>query len=533
MKMIKRIMSGVALTATLLSSVACGNTGTGNEGTPATTSKDKVKLQWYINFSWFPTKWGEDPVSQKITELTGVDIEYIVPAGNEAEKLSTMIASDTLPDLLTLGWWEGLFNDMISGDMLQPLNKLAETYKSDFTKVAVPERLNWYTRDDGNVYGYPNASFSPSDYKNMKTIESNQTFLVRKDIYEAIGSPNMSTPEGFLDALSKAKEKFPTVDGQALIPFGLHEFTDQGNFSLETFLMNYLAIPFEKDGKIYDRFTDPEYIAWLKTLRKANEMGLIAKDIFVDKRAQMEEKIAQKRYFAMLYQWTDCQAQLKTLYTADPNQTYIAVDGPKNSKQDPHTINGPGIAGWTLTSISKKSKYPDKALELMTFMMGEEGQKLIWAGIEGQTYDVVNDKIVFKPEVLDLVNKDRAAYDKKYGGSTTHWMLMDNAFANAKGYTTPDEEPGLSIKKWTTSYAQNNSAYEYLPFVAETPEAKAGLKIDAEKGKVIPQLILAKSDEEFDKMYSDFLKFRQENGIDLILAEQQKQMDANKKRLNK
>ncbi len=33
--------------------------------------------------------------------------------------------------------------------------------------------------------------------KEHDDIISNQTFLVRKDIYEAIGSPDMTTPEGF------------------------------------------------------------------------------------------------------------------------------------------------------------------------------------------------------------------------------------------------------------------------------------------------------------------------------------------------
>ncbi len=47
---------------------------------------DEVTFTWYLNFSWFPNQWGVDATSQYITEKTGVDIEFIVPAGNEAEK---------------------------------------------------------------------------------------------------------------------------------------------------------------------------------------------------------------------------------------------------------------------------------------------------------------------------------------------------------------------------------------------------------------------------------------------------------------
>ena len=81
----------------------------------------------------------------------------------------------------------------------------------------------WYTQEDGHVYGYPNASFTPEDYVKYKgKIVSNETFLVRKDIYEALGKPDMTTPEGFLKALRAAKKKFPKAGELTLIPFGTH-----------------------------------------------------------------------------------------------------------------------------------------------------------------------------------------------------------------------------------------------------------------------------------------------------------------------
>ena len=71
---------------------------------------------------------------------------------------------------------------------------------------------------------------SPKDFAKYKEVKpSNQTFLVRKDMYEAIGKPDMRTPEGFLKALKMAKEKYPSVNGQPLIPLGLNEFTNAGN----------------------------------------------------------------------------------------------------------------------------------------------------------------------------------------------------------------------------------------------------------------------------------------------------------------
>ena len=158
---------------------------------------DKVTLSWYMNFSWFTTPWGENLVSKKITEETGVNIEFIVPAGNEAEKLNSLIASDTLPDLVTLGRYEQQVPQIIDACLVYALDELADQYDPYFYEVASPECIGWYTQEDGHIYGYPNSSYTPADSEKYDNISSNQTFLVRKDIYEAIGSPDMTTPEGF------------------------------------------------------------------------------------------------------------------------------------------------------------------------------------------------------------------------------------------------------------------------------------------------------------------------------------------------
>ncbi|HHW58444.1 MAG TPA: extracellular solute-binding protein [Clostridia bacterium] len=489
-----------------------------------------ITFDWYVNFSWFTAKWGEDAVSKYVTDKTGVSINFIVPAGNEEEKLNTMIASGQLPDFITLGWWEDAVKKMIEGQLVLPLNKLADQYDMYFFKVANPEKLAWYKQDDGNVYEYPNASSSPKDFDKYKDLKpSNQTFEVRKDIYEAIGSPDMRTPEGFLNALKAAKEKFPTVDGQPLIPLGLHEFTDTGNYSLESYLQNFLAIPMIKDGKLYDRYTDPEYIRWLKTLRKANEMGLLSKDIFIDKRPQMEEKIAQGRYFAMLYQRSDFTQQQQALYAKDPNKIYIAIDGPSNSKLDTPTLAGDSISGWTVTLISKNVKDPARAIRFLSYLISEEGQRDLYLGIKGVTWDTIDGKDQFKSEILNLLNTDRAQFDQKYGASFKYWMLMDTNMILQ--WAPPTAEPFKQLEDWTKGKTVSFAAFDGINPTGSSEEGVAANKIAQLWGKTLPKLLLAKSDEEFDKIFNDFLKKREEYGYEKVLKYQQMKYEENLKKL--
>lgn len=489
-----------------------------------------ITFDWYLNFAWFPNKWGVDPTSQYVTKKTGVDINFIVPAGNENEKLNTLIASGKLPDFITLGWYEDGVKKMIEGDLVLPLNKLAEEYDPYFFKVSDPDKLNWYTQEDGNVYGYPNSSSSPKDYEQYgDTYVSNQTFVVRKDMYEAIGSPDMRTPEGFLNALKAAKEKFPQIDGQPMIPLGLHEFTAVGNDSLEQYIQNFLAIPREKDGKLYNRETDPEYVRWLKTLRQANQDGLLAKDIFIDKRAQMEEKIVQGRYFAMLYQRTDFAAQLGTLYQKDPNKIYIAVDGPANTNLDAPRLNGPSISGWTVTLISKDVKDKARAIKFLSYLNSEEGQKDLFLGEKGVSYDTIDGVDQFLPEAFELMNTDRAAFDKQYGSSFTFWMLQNTNITQQ--WAPKSVEPYKQLEDWTRGKTVSNSEFDLIDPLANSDEGIILGKIKDLRGKTLPKLLMASSEAEFDKIWNDYIKKQEELGLDKVMAFQQTKYEENKKKL--
>lgn len=545
MKKLKKIALATLCAASMLSVAftSCSKGSAEKTGTvPGTddvpgwklNAQTPITFDWYINFSWFARHWGDSKVSKYITEKTGVNINFIVPAGNEAEKLNTMIAGDALPDLITLGWYEGQVPMMIDSDLVYPLDELAKKYDPYFFKIANPDKLGWYRQDDGHVYGYPNASYTPADYENYAgKLTSNETFLVRKDMYEALGRPDMTTPEGFLNALRAAKEKFPTVGGLPLIPFGTAEFTDVGNNQLQGVLEHFLSINPEKDGKFRDAalgLTDePEYIRWLKTFRKAHEEGLIPTDIFVDKRSQIEEKAGQGRYFCMLYQNWDMQAPQNALYARDPNMVYIAVDGPKNSHGDEPQLAGGSIAGWTITLISKNCKDKARAIQFLTYLISEEGQMDTNFGIPDVTYTMVDGVPTLTPEVKDLDSNDKNKQETDVGLLYTYWMLMDTAWQAQWGveYAPSLGQPQL----WTRPYVRSYAVYDGLTLPVGSDEDLMYQEIQRRWGKVLSNLIRAGSDEEFDQIIDDYNKYKLDKGYEKVQEYQTELMKKNKAKL--
>lgn len=510
----------------------CSNAGQNEDGAAEQAkteeAEDEITLDWYVNYSWFTTAWGDNAVSQKITEETGINIRFMTPAGNESDKFNALIASDSLPDIITLGWWETQLDEMIEKDMVYALNELAEQYDPCFFEEADPIVCDWYTKEDGNLYCYPNSTYTPEDYEMYDNIGSNQTFLVRKDIYEAIGSPDMTTLEGFSDAVRKAAEAFPDVDGEPLIPIGAHIFDQTGCVSFDQYLQNFLAVPYEKDGEFYDRYTDPDYIEWLKMFRQLGEEGYLKDDIFIDQRTQMEEKIAQGRYFCMIYQRTDMADQEKTLYANTPERIYIAVDGPRNANGDDHMLPGSGLNGWTVTLISKNCERPDRAIELFSYLMSEHGQMMTYLGVEGVTYDLVDGSPVLKKEVQELLDRDRLKYDQLYGGDNAYWMFQNNVMQ--KQWESEEEGPLKQMEEWTYPFTHYLAQYE-IKMDSNTEAGYAYSQIQSLWSETLPKLLLASTEEAFDQILEEFVQERDRLGYEKVVEESTRQIMETREKL--
>ena len=520
-----------------------GSIGSDSPDIPGwTLNVDKpIQFDWYIHFNWFTRQWGTSRVSQYITAKTGVDVRFLTPAGAEDDRLNTMIAGGVLPDFITLGWWAGQIPLMIDAGLLYALNELAELYDPFFFTVANPDRLAWYTHADGNVYGYPNASFTASDIERFQgQLTSNQTFLVRKDMYEALGRPDMTTPEGFLNALRRAREMFPTIGGQPLIPLTFGPFDATGNTTLQSYLLNFLAIPPETPcGMFYDPDlgpTHPDYIMWLRTFRQAASEGLIPMDVFVNNRPQIEELAAQGRFFAMLYQNWDMQAPQHARFAIDPNTIYIAVDGPRNSAGDPHTLASGAISGWTLTLISRNVRDRPRAIQFLSYMLSEEGQMTLFFGVPEDnpfgiepTFTWVDGVPTLLPEIAYMDRYDKNRQEIEIGVQFTYWMLMNNpwTFQFPREYSPALAQPQL----WTRPFVTSFSVYDRLDMEPGSDYALIRAAIQRRWGQDLPRLILAPTDAEFDRIWNDFQTFKMAQGFERLQARQTELLNANRVRL--
>lgn len=492
--------------------------------------KDKehaAKLKWYVNFDWYArSKWGMDVVSKQIKEDMNIEVEFV---NGGDEKLNTMMAGGDLPDIITFDRQLQAANN--ASKFALPLNKLSEKYDPYFlAEAAKPDTVKWYTEKDGNFYGYPSFSTTTDDYKN-KGVQGDQSFIVRRDIYEKIGKPDMTTPEGFLAALKKAQEVQPTAeDGSKLVPFALTapDIANGKADALTWALQDFLNVPTLKNNKVYDRDSDAEYVKWLEVFRQAYNEGLISNDQFSDNDNTNKEKLSQGKYFAYLTSNTKgINESMSHNNKRNAEQNYVAIDGPKNSKGETSKFSGGNIGGWTQTFITTSTKDPQKAMELLTYMTSKYGTMVTAFGTEGKTYNMENNKAVFTEDTLNVRNNDIAKFDKEYGMGS-YWQVGNDNYAIEMG-----QKPSKTIEQMV-DWASDKLAPR---FELEDINPKSGssarnlTKINNQKVQALVSVIEAKSDKEGKKVWDDYLASRNNNGWDKIVDFQNDKVNENIKKL--
>ncbi|SEN58711.1 extracellular solute-binding protein [Paenibacillus sp. OK076] len=487
-----------------------------------------VNLTWFVGAEWYGHTWGESLTSEYVTQKTGVNIEFEVSTGEPSEMLSRMLTTGSLPDLITIGSWESAVNKLRESNLIYPLEELAKQYDPYFYKVAGDGALQWYRQEDGHTYVIPNDAYSPEQMRATGLTGANQTFLVRKDLYESMGKPDLSTPKGFLNALQLLKNQYPVYKGQLISPFWA-----QGNasYGMTEYLQNLLAIPHEQNGKVYDRMTDPDYIQWLKTFRTAYEQGLINVDFLVDSSAQVQEKTNYAQYFMMIREWTDI-ADLNSKLAVRTNQSsyYIAVDGPRNSRGESAKLFPGSMDGWMVTMISKSTKNPERAIRFLTYLASEEGQRDVFLGKEGETWAMVNGKPQLKAEMVQLLDTDRERLEKEYGIMDTYWMLRNPAFVNQ---WRPEKAPSVKqMEDFANKQADMDSGiYKGIDPVGDSDIALSWSRISQNWEEVLPELITAKDEAAFDKIFENFLTRRVNYGFNQVMEYRQTELEARKAKM--
>lgn len=511
----------------LLCLMVCDTPQKAVEAVGVVSEVDQSELEWKADTSPFTFRqyfygswateyvWKNQYAAKLATEKTGVKIDRFLATGNDDDYLNTMIAANDLPDSLMLDWNKPVVAKLIKGGMLYSITDLINEYCPKFWNILDKEMVQYHSVD-GKLWYLPNIYTTVESMENGVPDHQIRPWFVRKDIYRAIGEPRLDSPDDWVTAMKLAKEKYPDIYPLGLEKFDVNTEGFRGSRSMDFLIYAYSPDLYKEiikdDKKIMEYpMRNKGFIEAFRFLNRLNREGLFDPQLLIYKQEQYEEKLYGARYFVASQFTSDLYGKFnpKIASTLGQDMIYDYYNVVRVGGRDPKFPYS-RLMGWQGFFITKNAKNPERIIKFAEYGWSDEGQMDFRYGKLGETYNMVDGLPELTQKITDQQKADNAAFKAEWGFecSTLLWRtgeLWDQASTRAFIKNQPED---YAARKRLLKY--NNDIYnlgiENIEPEGSTTEGVIHAKVKDLWNKTIPKLVLAKNNNEFDKIYKEFLK---------------------------
>jgi len=515
--------------------------GSNNSGSNSgSDTKEEITIDIYddaANFNGEQVGWFGKIVKDKFN----IKLNIIAPQVVGQDVYSARTAAGNLGDIVILDPTE--FNDCLSTGLIKDISADIWNYSNLSQYKGQIETVNkGLPGNNGQIYAIPcEMTNTAANVRSEDTIYSSP--LLRWDLYQELGAPEIKDLDGLLDVLKQMKDKHPTNDaGDPAYPFVLWKDWD-GNDGMIG-IANVVQLTTWYGEKIKgsailkpdDTFTPitdktASYYKILKFLNKGYQMGLVDPESKTEDWGVVWGKMGAGRMYLMWYSWQvgawNTQDRLNdgTAYIFVPvqDQTYYA---------DADAYYGSGRL-WGIGSQVDDAKYK-RILEFLDWYASPEALEYQHAGIKDFTYKVESDGKYMA--INENANMDNLPVPAEYGGAgyqdgenkINQWIVgavstnPNTGEGYAKGYWSHYKEAtsGKTKQEWQAKFnaaepidwMRNNGKLLISPNVAvslESDSTDSALwrnQCNQELCDASWKMIFAENDAQFDQMWDEMVK---------------------------
>lgn len=355
--------------------------------------------------------WNDIMIWNKYADMTNINVNWeMVPFNSLKEKRNLALASGDLPDAFHTASLSNLdiFKYGQQGSFIK-LNDLIDEYAPNLKKLfeEYPEVEKGITFPDGNIYSFPTI-FSPE-------FESLQLYLkswIREDWLEALDMDMPETTEEYYQYLKAVKEEDPNGNGKAdEIPLGTQSIDSVVNWLRGSFGVGNRGVaqidvdPETDEMRFYP--TSDGYKELLEYIHKLYSEGLIEKNIFTIDDEQYIANGSEGLYGSTIY---NTPVELFGGKDAKNYTGMSSLEGPHGDKL--FTMLSSPVAGMGGFVITDQNENPAATVRWMDYFYSDEGAKLFFMGVEGETYKEEKDgEIEYLDKITD--SKDGLTLDQE------------------------------------------------------------------------------------------------------------------------
>ncbi|MDO5424398.1 MAG: extracellular solute-binding protein [Eubacteriales bacterium] len=323
-----------------------------------------------------------------------------IPASDYETKISTVLASGDLPDVLG-GVTSEKIAQYVGTGMFLNLSDYQDIATDYFDLMYADDRVDETKKveHDGSLYGFQKLEYYRVPIASM--------IALRMDLLEEQGIETPTTFEEYYDALLKIKEAHPEMygfssrNGTNYLIGAFAYAMGTGGFPLFQTTRGMYYEP-NTDSYIYGP-TSENFTRVVEFLRQAYEDGLLDPDY---------ASMSKDDYFAKLSNGTmmsiyDNNSFIGRVYNValaeiDENAYFDVLEPLENEDGEVRSYRYEKDWPNNNTVISSRTKYPERVVELFNWMYSEEGMMCTNFGEEGTDYTIADDgTIVTSQELLD------------------------------------------------------------------------------------------------------------------------------------
>lgn len=468
---------------------------------------EPLTVSLYGHYDWYAAPpWGEDEVSKWIKDNKQLTMNFIPSGNNAKQKLTTMMSTKELPDVIWLDRGSAEYEMLQKGGLLVALDEYMEKYPN--LKTYLTEgTANLLRAEDGKLYQFPNW------YTNQDKPQGNAGYVVNKKIYEELGSPKLETTDDLYDYLKAVKAKY----GNAIVPFEPDQTIDGqgldvlysafGEGALNRWVGNR---SYPQGDKLASIFKDPVYRESMQYASKLFREGLMSQDAMTQTRDQIKEKILNGKVavYACSNPTEFAATGNETLKAKDPSAGYfmikpLAKPGLDRGKIYPGTY---ATLGWNVAVITKSAKDPEKVFAMLDWMTGPEGMSVLnwgppgkyWEGVQGDGITPVF-KDAYWQDPKGLAELQTITNNLIWVGNTVFTDLSKATYEA----TLPDDKRSWTLKyQYEVTWPSHADATEYAN-LSPAKNSEAGIAQTAVEDifkESRAAALFAKSDDEVTKI---------------------------------
>lgn len=446
--------------------------------------------------------WGEDDVSKKITEDTGISFDVTKTIDNQ--QIHVVFASGDYPDIV---YGDSIYN-YANADTALAWDVLIEEYAPEFRYQLDVEEKFVNLRDDGHYYTIRSHFNRKQDYENKYLLPSGgePTLHIRQDIMEELGNPELESLEDLLNIYEMVKENYPD-----LIPFLAYPgypTTFKENFGFQR------SADYDENGAYRDNFSIPGYIEYYKFMNTLYNEGYMPIESFSYKHEQFIQVVDNGDCFSMLFNTSLSDATNEKFDVRDvEGMRYVPVAKSLTVNGEDRMVIKQSWPGWATTIITKTNKHPDRSIRLMQYLYSDYGRDLTSWGIEGVHYNRTDDGLIESTELV--LNTDPADRSKRFTGN---WGFMAHEVwagigVYSKAKLLPQYSTALDVLKFKSQRIENDVIKSLVTLPPDSDLEVANTKINEIKNAMEIELITASDYAELEVAYDRIVDELQKAGL--------------------